>query len=169
MTTTAQTLMGLFGMTDFLVPLVLEDLSEDQARRRARKGEGPSIEWAIGHLLHYRYYVLGMLGVERENPYGDLFSKSASDGADYPALADLQAEWTSVSDALTEALAAQSEEAWNAPGAGAHDEKSLRDQVTFFAWHEGYHMGAVGAMRKELGLLGPAEKVMAQREAEAAG
>ena len=61
----------------------------------------------------------------------------------------------------------KTEDDWNAPGTGAHDEKSLRDQVTFLAWHEGYHMGALGALRKEMGYPGPAEKAMAAREAGA--
>ena len=40
---TAQTLMGTFGVTDFLVLLVLEDLSDGDVRKRSRDGEGPSI------------------------------------------------------------------------------------------------------------------------------
>jgi hypothetical protein len=41
MSDTAKTLLGTFGMTDFLIPLVLSDLSEEDARTRSRDGEGP--------------------------------------------------------------------------------------------------------------------------------
>ena len=170
MSGSVETLMGLFDMTDFLMPLVLDDLSDEHARKRSRGEEGPSIAWTVGHLLHYRIYVLGLLGEERENPYSEKFGNAAAtDGSDYPSLADLTAEWQSVGDDFRQALTSKSEEQFDfVSDGGAHGEKSLRDQVVFFAWHEGYHLGALGAIRKSLGLLGPAEKVMALREADAA-
>ena len=53
------------------------------------------------------------------------------------------------------------------PEDGWHAEQTLRDQLVFFFWHEGYHLGAVGQIRKALGLLGPAERIMAMRPSEA--
>ncbi len=70
MSDTAKTLLGTFGMTDFLIPLVLSDLSEEDARTRSRDGEGPSITWIVGHLLHYRLVVMSMLGHERADSHG---------------------------------------------------------------------------------------------------
>lgn len=46
------------------------------------------------------------------------------------------------------------------PGAGPHDEKRILDTVLFFAWHEAYHVGGIGAIRKELGRKAIAELVM---------
>ena len=164
-----KTLMGLFGMTDFLMPLVLDDLSDSEARKRSRGDEGPSISWTVGHLLHYRTYVLQLLGEERDNLYESKFGNAAAtDGSDYPSVAELSEAWQSVADDFGEVLASKSEEEFDSVSeGGAHDERSLRDQVVFFAWHEGYHLGVVGSLRKSLGMLGPAEKVMALREAEA--
>lgn len=162
---TATTLLGTFGMTDFLMPLVLDDLSDEQARWRSREGDGPSITWLVGHLLHYRYYLFGVLGAPVESPLGEAFTRPATDGSDYPTIAEMQERWSEVAAAFQEAILSKSEAEWDAPGEGAHDEKSLRDQIVFFAWHEGYHMGMIGANRKALGVLGPAEKVMAMREA----
>ncbi len=167
MTETAKTLMGTFGMTDYLIPMVLDDLSEEDARKRSRDGEGPSITWSVGHLLHYRYHLMTMLGAERVDPSGETFTEDATDGAEYPTVAELQARWAGLTEDFQAALTSKSEAEWDAAGTGAHDEKSLRDQVVFLAWHEGYHMGALGALRKELGYLGPAERVMATRQVEA--
>ncbi len=161
---TAQTLLGTFGMTDFLMPLVLEDLTDEQARRRARDGAGPSVTWLVGHLLHYRYYLLGVLGREVESPFGEVFTEAATDGSGYPTVDALLTRWSDVATVFRDALLSKSEEEWDAPGEGSNDDKTLRDQLVFFAWHEGYHMGMIGANRKALGLLGPAEKVMAMRE-----
>ena len=166
MSGSVKTLMGLYGMTDFLMPLVLDDLSDEDARKRSRGEEGPSIVWTVGHLLNYRIYVLNLLGKERENPYDEKFGNAAAtDGSDYPSVGELCEAWKSVGDDFRNVLTSKSEEEFDfVSEGGAHDEKSLRDQVVFFAWHEGYHLGALGAIRKSLGLLGPAEKVMALRE-----
>jgi uncharacterized damage-inducible protein DinB len=165
-----KTLMGLFGMTDFLMPLVLDDLSDEQARERSRGEVGPSIAWTVGHLLYYRVHVLNLLSEESENPYEASFGKAAAtDGSDYPSVAELGEAWLSVGDDFMKVLSSKSEEELDfVSEGGAHDERSVRDQIVFFAWHEGYHVGAIGTMRKSLGLLGPAEKVMALREADAA-
>ena len=167
MSDTSKTLMGTFGTTDFLVPLVLEDLSEDDARKRSRDGEGPSIAWIVGHLLHYRHFVMNLLGHDRVNPHGETFTQTATDGSAYPTIGELQKQWEALRSDFQAALMSETEEDWDASGTGAHEERSLRDQVIFFAWHEGYHVGALGALRKEMGYPGPAEKVIAAREAGA--
>ena len=167
MSDTSKTLMGTFVTTDFLVPLVLEDLSEDDARKRSRDGEGPSIAWIVGHLLHYRHFVMNLLGHDRVNPHGETFTQTATDGSAYPTVGELQEQWEALRSDFQAALMSQTEEDWDASGTGAHDERSLRDQVIFFAWHEGYHMGALGALRKDMGYPGPAEKVISTREAGA--
>ena len=47
MTGTTQTLTGTFGTTDFLIPPVLDDLTDEDARKRSRGEEGPSMsEWS---------------------------------------------------------------------------------------------------------------------------
>jgi len=38
------------------------------------------------------------------------------------------------------------------------------DAVAFFTFHEAYHVGALGAIRKAMGLPGPAELVMARMD-----
>jgi uncharacterized damage-inducible protein DinB len=163
----AETLMGTFGMTDYLIPLVLEDLTDEDARKRTRDDEGPSISWMVGHLLHYRHHVMSLLGAERDNPWAEKFANAeATAGKDYPTVAELLEAWERVADDFAGVMTSKSDADFERPADGAHDERSLRDQVVFFAWHEGYHMGALGAQLKSLGYLGPAEKVMAARRAK---
>ncbi|MBC7896238.1 MAG: hypothetical protein H7066_12560 [Cytophagaceae bacterium] len=38
-----------------------------------------------------------------------------------------------------------------------HGETKIRDELAFLAWHEGYHVGVIGAIRTAAGLPGPAE------------
>jgi uncharacterized damage-inducible protein DinB len=164
---TAETLMGTFGMTDFLLPMVLEGLPDVDARKRARGDEGPSISWTVGHLLHYRVFVLGLLGAKRDDPWAEKFANTeATDGSDYPSVVELREAWERIAADFAEVMASKADADFERPVDGAHDEKTLRDQLVFFAWHEGYHMGALGAQLKRLGYLGPADKVMAARRAK---
>ena len=165
-----RTLAGIFGMTDFMMPMVLDDLTDEQAFTRPRGEGGPSIAWTVGHLLHYRIFMLNRFGRGRDNPYEAKFGNApASDGADYPRLAELRRAWADVSQELTSAVSSLSEAQLDERLEGGwHADQTLRDQVVFFAWHEGYHLGALGQIRKALGLLGPAERVMAVRQAEEA-
>jgi uncharacterized damage-inducible protein DinB len=171
MSSGAKSLAGIFGMTDFMIPMVLDDLTDEQARARPRGEGGPSILWAVGHLLHYRCFMLGRFGHESgtDERLEPLFGNTpASDGSDYPSLTEMREIWDEVSTEFTGALAALGEDQLDARlEEGWHADQTLRDQIVFFAWHEGYHLGAIGQIRKELGLLGPAERVMAMREAAA--
>jgi len=160
--------MGPFGMTDYILPMVLEDLPDVDARKRARGDSGPSIAWIVGHLLHYRIHVLGLLGAERDDPWAEKFADAeATDGRDYPTVAELRAAWERVADDLAEVLASMSDADFAKPVDGAHEEETLRDQLVFFGWHEGYHLGAIGAQLKRLGYSGPADRVRAARRARA--
>lgn len=158
--------MATFGTTDYLIPMVLQDLTDADARMRARGDEGPSIAWMVGHLLHYRLHVMALLGEERDNPWEERFhTAEATDGKDYPSVAELREAWDRVSRDFAAVMASQSEDGFDRLAVGAHEERSVRDQIVFFAWHEGYHMGALGAQLKRLGYPGPAEKVTAARRA----
>jgi len=165
---TASTLMGTFGTTDYLLPLVLEDLSDEDSRRRCRGDEGPSIAWAVGHLLSCRLHVMQVLGSPRgENPFAERFQTAgATDGEGYPTIAQLIDHWGAVAGELRALVESTSEEEFDRTVAGLTGQQSLRDQVAFFAWHEGYHVGGIGTQLKAMGYLGPAEKVMARREGD---
>lgn len=166
MSASADTLIGSFAITDMLIPLVLNDLSEDDARFRARGEEGPSILWTVGHLLHSRCWVLGTLGTKRDNPWSEHFGMTpATDGADYPSISETLNAWEELRVELVRVLSdATEEELATTPEKGWHEGQTVRDQVTFFGWHEGYHVGVIGALRKELGYKAPSEKIMEARQ-----
>lgn len=169
MSSTTKTLESFFGTTDFLIPLVLGDLTDEQARTRTRDGEGPSVAWLVGHMLEYRYRIMNMLGAGLESPYARFGETGATDGSDYPTLAELREAWTSVAEQLYGVLDGATEETFERPvEGGPHAEQSFRDAISFYTWHEAYHIGALGAVRKALGQPGPAERVMAMREQQAA-
>ena len=146
-------IVGLYGLSNGILATSIADLSEQDAKARSRGGTGPSIAWTIGHLCHYKIQALGLLGHATESSFAATFEQTpATDGADYPALADLAARFAALHAELSTALdtsTARLEAPM--PGAGPHDEKRILDKVLFLAWHEAYHIGSIGAIRKELG------------------
>ncbi len=156
-----------FRFTDGMVRLVLGALDPQQAVARSREGAGPSVSWLVGHMLHYRCLALKTLGKEKVSPYGDLFGEAgATDGAGYPSPADLIEQWNAWAEELESVVAFASDEQLEAQGpAFGHGEQKVLDTMTFFTWHEAYHMGALSTVLKDLGLPGIADRVMAARRA----
>lgn len=157
----ARPIIALYGLSNGILGTGISDLSDENAKARSRGGAGPSIAWTIGHLCHFKIKVLELLGQSRENPFSSTFEHAAAtDGADYPPLNDLAANFSALNDELCTALAS-SRDRLEAPmpGAGLHNEKRIIDTVLFLAWHEAYHIGAIGAIRREQGRKAIAELV----------
>lgn len=158
------TLLSIFRITNRVVSRSLADLTDDVARRRTRGDAGPSITWTVGHLLDFRHQLLAFLGDERPNPWTSTFSAhAATDGSDYPSIEAMRGEWQTIHEALEHAFATAAPDILDRSVAsiGIHGETRIRDRVEFLAWHEGNHVGVVGAARTAAGLPGPAELAMA--------
>ena len=148
----ARPIIALYGLSNGILAAGIGDLSDENAKARSRGGAGPSISWTIGHLCHHKIKVLELLGRPKENPFASTFENAATDGAGYPPLADLAASFSALTSELCTALASSADRLEAAmPGAGPHDEKRILDTVLFFAWHEAYHLGAIGTIRREQG------------------
>lgn len=167
----ASAFSGLFGTTDRVLSISLDDLSEEQARERPRGEGGPSIAWTVGHLLNYRVVLLNGFGVETPNPYAEHFGQeAATDGEGYPTIAQLQEAWEALAEPFAAAIGRHTDEELAEPLDDPwRPGETLGDRIAFMAWHESYHMGALGQIRKSLGLMGPAEKMMAARQAAEEG
>ena len=161
MDTTIQPIVALHGTSNSILTTAIADLTDENAKARSRGGSGPSIAWTIGHLCHYKIKMLGLLGQPRGNAFAAQFeSTAASDGSNYPPLAELMASYSALSADLCATLASSADRLQAPmPGAGAHNEKRILDTVLFLTWHEAYHIGAIGAIRREQGRPSIAELV----------
>lgn len=158
-------LVAHYGLSQGVMTTAVKDLSDADAKERTRSGAGPSVAWTIGHLCHWKIQMLGLLGRAKDDPFAASFDKAAAtDGRDYPSLVSLMESWHALSVELIGALASASAAQVEAPmpGAGPHDEKKIFDTLLFFAWHEAYHLGAIGAIRKDLGRKAISELVLGQ-------
>jgi len=142
--------------TDFIMNLVTGDLTDALATRRARDDEGASIAWVIGHLSHYRYEIMKLLGHEMESPFAEQFGTTgATDGAGYPSVEELRSTWADLSTRVRSVVEDASDEQIMKPLGGdgsTHGEKKVLDTLVFYMWHESYHMGQLGTLRAQFGL-----------------
>ncbi len=142
--------------TDFIMELVTSDLTGELTTRRARGDDGASIAWVIGHLAHHRHAMLKLLGHELENTFAEQFATSAaSDGSDYPELANLKDGWAEVSARLKAVMDDVTDDQLMSATAdpnSPHGEKRVLDTLVFLMWHEAYHMGQLGTLRTQFGL-----------------
>ena len=164
MTPALESVASCVATTNMLMPLILGDLTDELVRRRTRDGNGPSIAWEVGHLLDYRCQLIGLLGTPKASPFSVAFAtSSATDGADYPTVAEFRRHWKEIAADLQAALEGASEATVRAAvRQGPHAGRPVLDAVAFITFHEAYHVGAIGAIRKALGLAGPSELAMAQ-------
>ncbi|MCX6593723.1 MAG: DinB family protein [Acidobacteria bacterium] len=163
MTPLLKPIAASLGTTDFVLRLCLAELNEEDARQRVRHNQGPSIAWQIGHLLDHRTKMLALLGAPKENLYTERFTdKGATEGSDYPSLAEFQRQWDATTAELRAAMETATEETLaQVVEKGPHGEKTALDQLVFLCWHDAYHVGGVGLIQREMGYRGPAELAMA--------
>lgn len=158
MTPLLESAASVVRTTNMVLLKSLEDLAEPYTTTRVRNGQGPSLAWEVGHLLDFRCRLIQLLGVARENPYSDLFPASGPANAAAPRMADLQRDFQQIASELETAMSAVTETALRRAVDGeGHGEKTLLDSIAFLVWHEAYHVGAIGSIRKVLGYAGPAE------------
>ena len=154
-------IIALHGVSNSILATGIGDLTDRDAKVRSRGGTGPSIAWTIGHLCHYKVKILELLGQPRKNTFTAQFEHTpASDGSDYPTLAALAASFSDLNGAVCTALASSADRLEAPmPGSGPHDEKSILDTILFLTWHEAYHIGAIGAIRRDQGRTAIADLV----------
>jgi uncharacterized damage-inducible protein DinB len=151
-------LVDTLKFNDYILNIATGDLQDSFAKRRLRSDGGPSIAWTIGHGLHHRLQMAGLIGCELPlngldcEPFG---RPGATDGAEYPALRELLTAWTNSSSVLIPAMEAVSDADLINERSGLplpHGEKRLLDALVFYVWHETYHLGHIGVLRSHLGL-----------------
>ena len=132
----------------------LDGLDRNTLLTRPGPRSNPAL-WIAGHLVQSRARLLTILGVPRELPWPELFRTGSAivDPSAYPDADAVIARWRELSDDLMERLErlAPSELAADAPPRIASPDGTLRGAIALFAFHEGYHVGQLGFLRKWLG------------------
>jgi hypothetical protein len=114
-----------------------------------------SMLWIAGHVTQFRYRAANILGAGRDVPWEELFATGAKlvDPAQYPDRDEILARWNDITPELLRHLASLGAEALDgaAPDRVASPDGSLRGTLSYLAFHESYHLGQLGFLRKWLG------------------
>ena len=146
--------LGLMDVVDNLYAKALHGLDPTELTRTPSELSNPMI-WMAGHLAQSRVRLARLLGVDQAVPWPSLFQRGAPppESGSYPALAEIRRAWDDAGKALRARLAAMSE----AELFGDLEVKipstdgTLRGAIVFALFHEGYHVGQMGYVRRALG------------------
>lgn len=114
--------------------------------------------WVAGHLVQARTRLLGAFGPPRTVPWSDLFATGSviGDLTQYPGIGELVAVWRSASEELMKRVAALSDQQLGEPAPRwlTGGDGTVLGALAVAAFHEAYHVGQMGYLRKWLGSEG---------------
>jgi uncharacterized damage-inducible protein DinB len=155
--TTPSTVMAIgfiFDATDRLIRATLKDLPAEAFWKQPAEGSN-SIGWVIGHITQSRAGLLTRIGEPVDTGWGDLFKRGAEkrDPSGYPAADELKRAGIDITSRLRGKLERLTEKDLQAPVAELQrlNVNTVAEALAFFAFHESYHVGQLGYIRKQLG------------------
>ena len=144
----------IFKINNGLIARSLDGLSDDEVWRQP-EGTGNPIAWILGHLTETRGQILKQLKVPFDTGWPRCFARGSIRGGpeNYPNRATIEAAWKETHHPMRDAFAALTEERLNGPHGGSpfSAANTLADHLAALAFHESYHVGQIGYVRKLLG------------------
>ncbi|MCP5102152.1 MAG: DinB family protein [bacterium] len=134
------------------IKLAIEDLTEEEAKKRILGGYLNSVSFELGHMLGSRFNMANMIGLNEKNPWKEIFGNKVNDGEEYPTIKALEEEWDRLGALLKDRFETITDEEVmvQTDNQFPMQEKTVRGGLAFLTWHESYHLGQVGAIRTAL-------------------
>ena len=148
-------IVGLVEITTNLYVKALAGVSVEAFFARPG-GTTNSLAWIAGHVLQSRARLHKLAGEKVEVPWRELFGSEGPppDPSGYPGAAELVERWQAVTGALLDRLDTLDEGVLTAAPqmrVPSHDH-TLLGAIAFAAYHEAYHVGQMGYLRRWHGL-----------------
>jgi uncharacterized damage-inducible protein DinB len=151
---TADTLAKLFGYNHYALKVNLEGVTHEQSVT-CPTPQGNCANWILGHVLANRNFIAGFLNGEpvltaaEAAPY-ERGSKPMKNGAGALRLERLLTDLDRSQEGILAGLKRLSPADLEAP----EGKGTLADSLAFFQFHEAYHAGQVGLLRRIYGKEG---------------
>jgi hypothetical protein len=146
--------LGLMDIVDNLYARALHDLDPDELTRTPSEQSNPMV-WMAGHLAQTRVQLGRLLGIAQPVPWPTLFKRGSPppDIAAYPSLAEIRDVWQTAGAALRTRIRelADQQLCESLQVKIPSTDGTLRGAIVFALFHEGYHVGQMGYVRKTLG------------------
>ena len=154
MDTRMQPVKGILELNAALFRKALDGVDQAAAERRPNDHTN-SLAFIACHALDARFYLMKLAGHERTNPWQSLFDAATdvSTMKEYPPLYEVLAEWDELHEATLTCLAEMTPAELDAesPARFPTEDRSILGGIAFLAFHEAYHVGQMGLVRKYLG------------------
>jgi hypothetical protein len=157
----SQTLVYQLGLCNYIVELNTGDVSHDESLIAPPQG-GSCLNQVLGHLTRTRNQALLGMGqkplypIEDFDPYDDRTGVSFSRERALP-FDELKRRFKALQEPLVKAIGGMSSASLSAPPerkmTGAPDE-TVGSQLATFVFHESYHVGQTGLLRRLAGKPG---------------
>ena len=144
----ATALLAVLKQQESIFNNAYEGITHEDSLRKP-EGTPNNINWYIGHITTCRFMLAGMLGCSIKDPNNSRYFKSITDG-DYLPLDSFKKDWEEVTQVLYDKLNSISGEEMVKEIEGQN--AALIDYISFFIYHEAYHLGQIGLTRRLLGL-----------------
>jgi hypothetical protein len=159
--TVIQTLTIQFGYTEFVFTANLKGLSEDDGLKQPVPG-GNCLNWVAGHIAGSRGSSLELLGLERpfaKDKYAryERGSDAVVIGEGTVPLAEIMEDFLALGDGLRIGLAGLTRERLGEKSAFSpanNPEETVGSLLVGLAFHESYHCGQLGVLRRMAGAEG---------------
>lgn len=148
-----------FALNAWLLDSLVKDFDPEDWDLQDACGHGP--KWIVGHLATYRHRALALLGQAIAAPAWEAVFTRGRGTSDIPANLDVQ-EVISAFTAAQAALAGRwgaltAEDLVKPTGRRLPDgSEDVGGAIRFLAWHETYHLGQLGLLRRLAGKPGVA-------------
>ncbi|MCB0531043.1 MAG: DinB family protein [Lewinellaceae bacterium] len=144
----ADSLIRTLQLQDNIFHNAFEDITPEQALERPNL-QTNHYNWLLGHVTTCRYQLANAIGLQLKDPLDDLYFKPIGNYP-YKSLDAIREAWKQVSGPLSEHLANFEQEDLYVQATGMPVARI--DLLVFYLYHEAYHLGQMGILRKVLGL-----------------
>lgn len=144
----------IFKLNNSLIARSLDGLSDEEVWAQP-SGSGNPIAWLLGHLTETRAGMLAEMGVPFDYGWSRVFQRGSAlqDRTGYPTREAIETAWQATHSAMRDAFATVAPERLAAPPSRrpVPGVEKLADLIAFCGFHESYHVGQIGFIRKQLG------------------
>lgn len=151
--------LSLHRFSTFVVTKNIEGVTEEEGFRNPEAG-GSSINWVLGHIVATRNHALRLVGADPIWADGEILIYSqgtlpVADRSKAISLEKLAADYVVAQERLAAVLESFSDEDLAGKGAeGGIGGESIGEQLAGIFFHEAYHAGQIGILRRAAGKPG---------------
>ena len=118
-----------------------------------------SLLWLAGHLVKSRYYLANLIGASDEYEWSNMFNGDGSpikDPSDYPSIEEIKKAFEDISKKLMSGFKKLDDSGLDKKlkSNWPQGDDTHFGAISFMCWHEGWHIGQMSVLRKQLGYKG---------------